>query len=203
MILHHVIRHAGLSTRPAIFLHGSGGDETDLMELADRIAPRRPTIFLRGTLPWEEGYAFFRRYPDRSLDLVDLEDRAAEIGVFLSALKQARTLALSPILIGYSNGAVMAEALLRRMPRRFSGAVLMRPLSPDLAVVDIDLSGKPVLLTAGDKDERRAPEDAPTTAARLRALGAHAVLRNYPIGHALSADETTDIASWLAARFVD
>jgi phospholipase/carboxylesterase len=201
MNVDHLIHRAGASARPTIFLHGSGGSETDLIDLAEVVAPDRPAIFLRGTLPWEDGYAFSRRAPDRSLDLADLDARTEGLAEFLTGLKRARTLAMAPVLVGYSNGAIMAETLLRRMPAQMAGAVLIRPLSPDLPSADADLSGKPVLITAGSHDERRNADDAAVAAERLRARGADVELRTYPAGHAVIADERRDIAAWLAGHF--
>jgi phospholipase/carboxylesterase len=202
-MLHHFIRHAGVSRRPAIFLHGSGGDEQELMDFADAIAPKRPAIFLRGSLQWEDGFAFFRRLPNRSLDLADLEQRAVEIIDFILALKQARTLVQSPVLVGYSNGAIMAEALFRQNPKLIAGAVLMRPLSPDLSGESNDLTGKPVLITSGENDDRRTPADAQKSLARLETLGATAELKIYPTGHAIASEETNDISDWLARHFAN
>jgi phospholipase/carboxylesterase len=202
-MLQHFIRHAGVSRRPAIFLHGSGRDENDLMGFADDVAPKRPAIFLRGSLPWEDGFAFFRRLRDRSLDLEDLERRAVEIIDFILALKQARTLVQSPVLIGFSNGAIMAETLFRKNPALIAGAVLIRPLSPDLSRESNDLAGKPVLITSAENDDRRTPADADKSLARLQALGATAELRTYPTGHAFASQETADIGDWLARHFAD
>jgi phospholipase/carboxylesterase len=203
MMLHHTIRRAGLTARPVIFLHGSGGDETDLIDFADRVASRRPAIFLRGGLPWEHGYAFFRRHPDRSLDLADLDQRASEIGLFLSALRKGATLLRKPVLIGFSNGAIMAETLMRRFPRLIAGAVLIRPLSPALAGEAEDLAGKPLLLTAGSRDERRDPDDAARCAAVLKGLGASVALQFYETGHGWDEQEADDIQSWLERYFPD
>jgi phospholipase/carboxylesterase len=201
MNVEHLIHRAGASARPVIFLHGSGGCENDLIDLAEAVAPAHPAIFLRGTLPWEDGYAFFRRAADRSLDLVDLDQRAAALVEFIAGLKRARTLAMAPVLIGYSNGAIMAETLLRRMPGKIAGVVLIRPLSPALPDANPDLTGKPILLTAGTHDERRNPRDAEIAAERLGALGADVELKIYAAGHQVAADETRDMAGWLASHF--
>lgn len=203
MMQYYTIRRAGLSSRPVVFLHGSGGDETSLVEFADRIAPDRPAIFLRGGMPWEDGFAFFRRHSDRSLDLGDLEQRAVEIGVLFSALRKGGTLPRRPIVIGFSNGAIMAETLLRRFSKQVAGAVLMRALSPALASDAPDLTGKPVLITAGSRDDRRQSEDAARSALTLGKLGAQTDLKIYPTAHEWIDAEAEDISTWLQKNFPD
>src|SRR6185312_14322497 len=71
---------------PLVLLHGSGQSETFLMKFACNLAPDRAAFAVRGEVPWEGGYAFFRRNPDRTLDQVDLATRCAEFCGFLSHL---------------------------------------------------------------------------------------------------------------------
>lgn len=202
-MLHHIIRRAGSSRRPVMFLHGSGQDETSLEALAARVAPGCPAILPRGAVMWEDGYAFFRRRADRSLDLEDLDQQRASFEMFLAGLRRARSLERRPVLVGYSNGAIMAETLLRSAPSQFAGAALIRPLSPDLPDADRDLTGKPVLILAASEDDRRAQGDAAVTEARLSAAGAAVDLVVSPAGHALTDDEAALLAAWLSRQFPD
>jgi phospholipase/carboxylesterase len=202
-MLHYVIRRAGSSRRPLVFLHGSGQDETSLEVLADRIAPDHPAILPRGAAIWEDGYAFFRRHPDRSLDLGDLAQQRAAFQIFLAGLKRARSLARRPVLIGYSNGAIMAESLLRASPSTFAGTALIRPLSPDLQEEIQDLAAIPVLILAAAKDERRARDDAELSRTRLAQAGARVDFAESPVGHVLTDDETQRLSAWLSAHFPD
>jgi phospholipase/carboxylesterase len=202
-MLHHVIRRAGSSKRPVVFLHGSGQDETSMEVLADRVAPDHPAILLRGAVMWEDGYAFFRRRPDRSLDLHDLAQQVASFQMFLAGLKRARSITRRPVLVGYSNGAIMAESLLRACPAAFAGAALIRPLSPDLRDTASDLSGKPALILAAAQDERRAQGDAELSRERLAVAGALVEYVESPVGHKLEDDEAYRLAAWISAHFPD
>ncbi len=118
---------------PLVLLHGSGSSGTFLVEFArsiapNRVAPNRVALALRGQVPWDSGYAFFRRNPDRTLDQVDLAARCSEFCGFLRHLNAAGH--QRPLLVGYSNGAIMAAAAAVRAPELSTGAILLRPLSP-------------------------------------------------------------------------
>jgi len=197
----HVIHRAGLAARPIVFLHGSGQNETTLMALAQMAASHHPAIFLRGALEWESGYAFFRRHPDRTLDMADLEQRIIEIAEFIIDQRRIGALRSSPVLVGYSNGAIMAEALIRTMPERFAGAVLLRPLSPDLAGDKKKLHGKPILLMPATDDDRRAPQDAELASELLIGLGADVEIVAHAGGHQLGDKEPERIGAWLQKHF--
>jgi phospholipase/carboxylesterase len=183
-----------------VLLHGSGGSEDSLIAFGDRVADGRACIAVRGRVPWEGGYAFFRREPDRTLDRADLAARCVEFCEFLRQL--GATGGRPPLLVGYSNGAVMAAAALLAAPALSSGAVLLRPLSPCPDDECPALDGYPVLLLGGARDARRHPSDAPALAEQFRRAGARVTARVLPLGHAL--DETGEdvrlTRDWLAAR---
>ena len=139
--------YVGPDTRqlsPLVLLHGSGQSETFLMSFAGRVAPERGAFALRGSVEWESGYAFFRRNADRSFDH---EDLAAQCSDFCDFLAHLRALGhQKPIMIGYSNGAIMAAAAAVRAPDLSSGSILLRPLSPYPNGGFQPLRGYPVLL---------------------------------------------------------
>ena len=153
-----------------VLLHGSGSSETFLVEFARSIAPDRSAFALRGQVPCEGGYAFFRRNSDRTLDQVDLVARCSEFCRFLSHLHAAGH--QRPLLVGYSNGAIMAAAAAVQAPELSAGAILLRPLSPFAESSFPPLQGYPVLLLGGAMDERRKPSDTPHLAEQFRLSGA-------------------------------
>ena len=115
---------------PLVLLHGSGGNEFDLMPLASELAPKAAKLGIRGTVAIEEGYAFFHRFPDRRVDEADIEAKALVLAEFIKASCARYNFARRPIAIGFSNGAIMAAALLLAHPGLLAGAILFRPLSP-------------------------------------------------------------------------
>jgi predicted esterase len=87
---------------------------------------------------------------------------------------------MAPIAIGYSNGAIIAAALLLIRPWLLTGAIPFRLLSPFSHAPPGRLDGVRVLIFDGEKDSRRSPDDGASLAARLRdsgAMVAHHVLR--------------------------
>jgi hypothetical protein len=70
---------------PLVLLHGSGGNEFDLMPLASELAPKAAKLGIRGTVAIEEGYAFFHRFPDRRVDEADIEAKAPVLAEFIEA----------------------------------------------------------------------------------------------------------------------
>ena len=154
--------HVGADTcqlSPLVLLHGSGASETFLLDFARRVAPDRAVFALRGRIPWEGGYAFFRRNADRTLDHEDLRVRCSEFCGFLKHLHVAGH--RKPIVMGYSNGAIMAAGAAIRAPEFSSGSILLRPLSPCAEGSFPPLPGYPVLLLGGAMDGRRHPSDTP------------------------------------------
>jgi phospholipase/carboxylesterase len=191
---------ASSQSSPLVLLHGSGSSETFLVEFARSIAPDRVALALRGQVPWDGGYAFFRRNPDRTLDQADLAARCSAFCCFLSHLNEAGH--QRPLLVGYSNGGIMAAAAVVRAPELSAGAILLRPLSPCAESSFPPLQGYPVLLLGGAMDERRNPSDTPHLAEQFRQSGALVTAHLLQAGHGW---EETGLdhrlaRTWLAGR---
>src|ERR1700733_6099366 len=92
---------------PLVLLHGSGGGEHDLVPLAEELAPGSPILGLRGTVDIDGGYAFFHRFPDRSIDEADIGARIPVLADFIQATLANRGIARAPVAVGFSNGAIM------------------------------------------------------------------------------------------------
>src|SRR5262245_47905998 len=101
-----------------------------MVPLAAELSPRSTAIAVRGAIPWEGGYAFFRRFADRSIDEESILRQAPILAAFMVDVGGQYCLRQRPILVGFSNGAIMAAALIWIYPDLAAGAVLLRPLSP-------------------------------------------------------------------------
>lgn len=184
---------------PLLLLHGTGGDEHDLIPFAERVAPGHPLLSPRGKVS-EQGLArFFRRFPDGTWDIDDLEARTQELAAFVSRAIAAYRLR-KPIALGYSNGANIAWSLLLRKPGLLAGAILMRATLPFDPRPLPDLSGVPVLLLAGSHDELVPTERTGLLAALLGEVGADVTYDVVPAAHALTERDAALAAAWLAAR---
>lgn len=184
---------------PVVLLHGSGGNEFDLMPLASALVPKAAKLGIRGTVAIDGGYAFFRRFPDRRVDEADISARTSVLAAFAEATCARHNCAGRPMAIGFSNGAIMAAALLLSHPGLFSGAILFRPLSPFTRDLPQRLNDTPVLIVDGEKDARRSPGDGLRLAGRLVRAGASVTHHVLPVGHAITPDDILIAGDWLAA----
>lgn len=193
----HTPRDADGST--LLLLHGTGGDETDLMPLAHRIAPRATAIGLRGRST-EEGIArFFRRLSMTRFDQNDIRAEADAFAGFWDGALAAYDLDPARLtVLGYSNGANFAGAVMALHPGLIRRAILMRPMLALEAPAVADLSGVSVLTLQGARDPYGA--HAPALNDWLAASGADLDARVIAAGHELSPDDLTAAQGWLASH---
>ena len=161
-----------IPTRPPILLlHGTGGNEDDLLPLGRLIAPGSALLSPRGKVLERGMPRFFRRLAEGVLDEEDVRFRAGELADFVAEARQIYQLA-TPIAVGFSNGANVAAAMLMLRPATLGGAVLLRAMAPLREPPKADLTGKPVLLLSGRSDPIIPAELAGRLAAELTAAGA-------------------------------
>jgi len=191
---------SGTADCVVVLLHGSGRDENDLLAFGRAVFPNAVLYALRGAVPWESGYAFFRRKPDRQIDVDDLKAQATRLCMFMDFV--IRQTGQTPFLVGYSNGAIMASEVLCQNGSMARGAILMRPLSPRRHEELPSLSGVPVLLLAAKHDERRAENDPRDLADQFTSAGADVRLEMLEGGHGWAEDTADEKLSrqWLATK---
>jgi phospholipase/carboxylesterase len=182
---------------PLLMLHGSGGTEKDMAPLAGQFAPASTGVAVRGAVPWEGGFAFFRRFEDRSIDEGDLVVRAARLADEIAQIEMDYRFPRPPIAVGFSNGAIMAAALVMLYPGLLTGAVLLRPLSPFATDPNTHVPGTPVLIIDGHHDERRLPDDGVRLAQRLARMGASVTRYPLPTGHSITGEDIRMAREWL------
>jgi phospholipase/carboxylesterase len=184
---------------PLLLLHGTGGDENDLVPFGARMAPGSALLSPRGKVR-ENGMArFFRRLAEGMFDLDDLKARAHELGDFVEHACAAYDLA-KPIAVGFSNGANIATALMLLRPEALAGAVLMRGMTPFAPDEPVALRGLPVLILAGSADPLVAPEARNALAALLERTGADVTAVTIDAGHGLTPQDISLAARWLGER---
>jgi phospholipase/carboxylesterase len=183
-------------TPPLFLLHGTGGDENDLIGLGRMVAPDAALLSPRGKVLEGGMPRFFRRLAEGVFDEDDVKWRADELADFVGEAREVYGLR-APIALGFSNGANIAAATLLLRPEAFAGAVLIRAMVPLSQPPAADLSGKPVLILSGAMDPMVPADNAARLAAMLKAAGAAVEHRTLPAGHGLSQ---ADIA--LAREFV-
>jgi phospholipase/carboxylesterase len=181
---------------PLLLLHGTGGNENDLIPLGQQLSPGAALLSPRGKV-LENGMArYFRRQADGVFDLADLKARTAELGDFIAAARKTYGIE-TPVAVGFSNGANIAASLLLTRPDSLAGALLMRALLPFEPNPPPDLTGKPVLLLSGSNDALIPAPSSQRLAATLQAAGADLAYKTLPTGHNLTRDDLTIAAHWL------
>jgi len=181
---------------PLLLLHGTGGTERDLLAVARDLAPAASTLAVRGTVEIEGGFAFFRRHPDRTVDEADIAERASALAAFVTSCRDHHGFA-GPVAVGFSNGAIMAAALLLTRPGLLSGAILFRPLSPLSRDLPARMQATPVLIIDGRNDTRRSHGDGLRLAQSLTGAGAAVIHHVLDTGHAITSEDIATAREWL------
>ncbi len=184
---------------PLLLLHGTGGDESDLLPFGLAVAPGAGLLSPRGRTLEAGMPRFFRRLAEGIFDEEDLTRRTHELADFVEWARAKYGLP-APIALGFSNGANIAAAMLLLRPEVLSGAVLLRAMSPFEKPPAAVLDGKPVLIVSGSFDPIIPEENAARLAATLTGAGAAVAHRSLPTGHGLSQADLRLVRDWLAER---
>jgi phospholipase/carboxylesterase len=198
---YHCSFQAGSDTTrvPLVLLHGTYGNESALLPLADRVAPGASRLGVRGTVALDNGYAFFRRHADRRVDEPDLASRVPALAALIHGFTSRGQFTEAPVVVGFSNGAIMAAALMSTHSGLLAGAVLFRPLPPFSADVAYRPGATPVLIIDGTHDPRRSPGDGQRLADKLSRAGAVVTHHALPVGHSISAEDEQVAREWLTS----
>ncbi|WP_332685175.1 alpha/beta hydrolase [Bosea sp. (in: a-proteobacteria)] len=182
---------------PLLLLHGTGGDENDLLPLGRTVLPGAALLSPRGQVLEAGMPRFFRRLAEGVFDEADLTRRTHELADFIAAAREQYGLP-APLALGFSNGANIAAALLLLRPEALSGAVLLRAMAPFAEPPAAALAGKPVLLVSGSLDPIVPEESVGRLAATLEKAGAAVTHRGLPTGHGLSQADIGVVREWLS-----
>jgi phospholipase/carboxylesterase len=181
-----------------LLLHGTGGNEDDLLPLGQMIAPGAAMLSPRGQVLERGMPRFFRRLGEGVFDEADVRRRALELADFIAAARERYGMP-APVALGYSNGANIAAALLYLRPEALAGAVLLRAMTPLAAGPEAQIDGKPVLILSGAMDPIVPAANSAGLASALAGAGAAVTHRTLPAGHELSQADITATRNWLAS----
>ncbi|HZS58640.1 MAG TPA: alpha/beta hydrolase [Gemmatimonadaceae bacterium] len=183
----------------ALVLHGTGGDESDLLPLGAAVAPGAALLSPRGKVRENGAPRFFKRVALGVFDQVDLAERTDELVAFVR--RAANVYGFDPtrvVAVGYSNGANIASSAFLRHPGIFARAVLFRPMVPFVPEPPPVLNGMPVYIAAGKVDPIARRENTEELLRVLNASGAAVTVRWEEAGHALTSGEVQGATDWLA-----
>ena len=184
--------------RVLLLLHGTGGDENDMVPIGHDLDPAAALLSLRGNVLENGMPRFFRRLAEGVFDEADLIRRANELADFLPKAAEQYGFDLNQLTaVGYSNGANIAAAVLLLRPGTIPSAVMLRAMVPLTPASLPDLNGTRVLICSGKRDPIIPVENAERLAAMLRDAGADVTHRLEESGHQLVFDEIAAAKNWL------
>jgi predicted esterase len=189
---------AGSSKRTLLLLHGTGGNERDLIPLGRELDPRAALLSPRGKVLENGMPRFFRRLAEGVFDLEDLKKRTNELANFVAAAAQHYGFAGDRVVaVGYSNGANIAASMLLLRPEVLSAAILFRAMVPLVPETQPNLSSLRVWIGGGKFDPIVPASETKQLVELLRDAGADVTLRYFPAGHELTPVDVEGAREWL------
>lgn len=178
-------------------LHGTGGDENDLVPIARSIDPHAGVIGIRGNVSENGMNRFFRRHAEGVFDQEDIILQSGNMMAFLQKAAAHYEFTLQhTTFLGYSNGANIATSVLFLHPQIVQSAILLRPmltLVPDIAP---DLSGHKIFIAAGLHDGLVPVEHTNKLADLYRTYGAVVELAWLNAAHGLTREDIEKAKIW-------
>lgn len=194
---YEALRKPPAAGAPLVFtFHGTGGNEFQFTKLVEQIIPDAGIVSPRGDVSEFGALRFFRRKGEGVYDMDDLAMRTEKMTGFIAAQKAEHP--GRPIYaLGYSNGANILAAVLFRHPDLFDRAVLMHPLIPWTPAPQAGLKGKPILITAGERDPICPLPQTQALAAYFSQQEADVELSLHAGGHEIRQNELQDLQAFL------
>lgn len=198
--IHRFVPATSPNAPTLLLLHGTGGDENDLLELGKVLAPGAALLSPRGKVLENGMPRFFRRLAEGVFDEDDLKARTHELADFVAQAAAAYGFDANNVFAaGYSNGANIAAGLLLLQPEVLRAAILLHAMVPLVPEKTPDLTGTSVFLSAGRFDPMVTAANAQRLADMLQECGANVQLHWENGGHALSRSEIAAAQAWVKA----
>ncbi|MBT2638313.1 MULTISPECIES: alpha/beta hydrolase [unclassified Bacillus (in: firmicutes)] len=199
----HIYKRGSNTSKPTLLLlHGTGGNENDLLPLANMIDPEASVLSVRGNILENGMPRFFRRLAEGIFDEKDLIFRTQELHEFLAEASEKYDFDRDNIVsIGYSNGANIAASLLFHYKNALRGAILHHPMVPRRGIELPNLSGTEVFLAAGKNDPICSAHESEELNILLSTANANIEMHWESSGHQLTLSEVEAARDWYKGRF--
>ena len=186
--------------RVLLALHGTGGDEHDLIPLARTLDPGAAVLSPRGRVDEQGSNRFFRRLAEGVFDFENMAQETAALSAFVeSASEEYGFSSESLFALGFSNGANMAASLLLTDPSVLAGGVLIRAMVPFMPDPIPNLRGKKILVLSGRFDPLVPLDNAEKLVSVFRSGGAEVEHLVFETGHNLSREDISAAQAWFGA----
>lgn len=199
----HLFKKGTDERKPVLLLlHGTGGNEEDLLALADMISPDSAVLSVRGNVSENGMPRFFRRLAEGVFDEEDLIFRTKELNEFIDESANKYQFDRNNVVaVGYSNGANIAGSLIFHYENALKGAILHHPMVPRRGIELPDLTNLPVFIGAGKNDPICPAAETEELENLLTNAGAKVQVKWENMGHQLSRAEVEEAAEWFAENF--
>jgi phospholipase/carboxylesterase len=194
----HYLHQDNSASKTVVLLHGTGGNEHDLLPLIKQMGIVANTLSLRGNVVENGMNRFFKRSSPGVFDERNIKQETEKLRQFMTAFLDAHHRSVSDLIyLGYSNGANMILALLLLHPEMVNTAILLHPMLP-LWVAESNLQHAKVIVTYGENDQMITPQQTQIAVATLREKGASVEVFSHAGGHEITQEEVEFVSLCLS-----
>ncbi|MCZ0717525.1 alpha/beta hydrolase [Aerococcus kribbianus] len=180
-----------------LLLHGTGGNENDLLDIGRFIDPNANLLSLRGNEPENGMNRFFKRLAPGQFDEENLKYHVQDLYTFIADLAQEKKFDVNRIIpLGYSNGANLIAASLYSYANPYSAALLLHPMVPFADGPKEKLDKSQIFIAAGNNDPICAPEESQQLTKEIEEMGGEVNLHWETAGHSITSDELRAAKEW-------
>ena len=199
--IHRFVPGEDASVETLLVLHGTGGNENDLIGIGQAIAPGAAILSPRGNVLENGAPRFFKRIAEGVFDPKEVRSRGEELARFIRAAAVTYRLDPSRIFaLGYSNGANIASTVMLIEPGAIQASILLRPMVVYQPPEKSDLSGSSVFISAGRMDPIVPTASVEQLAKLFRSANAEVTLKWQLAAHNLVPTEVREAAEWFALQ---
>ncbi|MGX7150539.1 alpha/beta hydrolase [Enterococcus ureasiticus] len=199
--MHYLFEKGAPNGKKLLLLHGTGGDETSLLDIARFLDEEATLLSFRGTIQESGMNRFFKRNGLNQFDLVSLEEESDRLIQSITSVSEEKGIPLEEwVIVGYSNGANIAAHMLLERTTAIKYAILFHPMSLGVDTQDFPLADKELWLSVSENDPIVSKEASNQLVQQLKNRQAAVTITKTNSGHQITMDEINQAKQWLSGR---
>ncbi|WP_207696372.1 phospholipase/carboxylesterase [Enterococcus sp. DIV0212c] len=199
--MQYIFEKGNLHGKKLLLLHGTGGDETSLLEIARYLDEEATILSFRGTVQESGMNRFFKRNGLNQFDLESLEAESDRLIQMITSVSEEKGIALEEwVIVGYSNGANIAAHILLERHFAIKQAILFHPMSLGVDTQEFPISTKNIWLSVSENDPIVSKEASVQLIQQLKNRQAAVTIAATDSGHQITMDEIKQAKKWLNER---